>query len=110
VLRRPVERTDDNGAGQRNEALIRAVALGHDWRRKMERGIYPSIRALADAKGFSDSYAWKVIRLAYLAPDIIEAILDGRQPAHLILHKVNAAQLSGDWRSQRRALGFSEKS
>jgi hypothetical protein len=41
-----------------------------------------------------------------LAPDIVEAILDGRQPSHLSLHKINAAKLSGDWRSQRRALGF----
>ena len=77
-------------------------------RREMERGAYPTIRALANAKGLSDSYVWKILRLGYLAPDIVEAILDGRQPSHLSLHNLNLTKLPGDWGSQRHALGLPE--
>jgi site-specific DNA recombinase len=72
----------------------------------MACGSFQTIKALADAKGLSDSYIWKNLRLGYLAPDIVETILDGRQPSHLSLHQINAAKLSGGWSSQRRALGF----
>jgi site-specific DNA recombinase len=97
---------EEHGANQRSESLVKAIALAHDWRQQMERGSFQTIKALADAKGLSDSYVWKILRLGYLAPDIIEANLDGRQPSHLSLHQINAAKLSGDWTSQRRALGF----
>ncbi len=97
---------EEHGANQRSESLVKAIALAHDWRKQMERGSFQTIKALADAKGLSDSYVWKILRLSYLAPDIVEAILDGRQPSHLSLHQINAAKLSGDWNSQRRALDF----
>jgi site-specific DNA recombinase len=87
---------EGHGANQRSESLVRAIALAHDWRQQMERGSFQTIKALADAKGLSDSYVWKILRLGYLAPDIVEAILDGRQPVHLSLHLINAAKLSGD--------------
>ena len=100
---------EEHGANQRSEALIRSTALSIDWRRRLERGEFKTVKALADARGLSESYAWKLLRLSYLAPDIVEAILDGRQPIHLSLHKIYAAKFTGDWRSQRRALGFPEK-
>ncbi len=97
---------DAHGANQRSAPLIKALALAHNWRREMERGVYRTLRALANAKGHSESYVWKVLRLGYLAPDIVEAILDGRQPSGLSLNQINATKLSGDWSLQRRTLGF----
>ncbi|NOX84321.1 MAG: hypothetical protein GXP06_15310 [Alphaproteobacteria bacterium] len=44
-------------------------------------------------KGLFDHYVWKTLRLGYLAPDIVETILDRRQPSHLSLHQINAAKL-----------------
>ena len=97
---------EEHGANQRSESLIRSLALSLDWRRRLERGEFKTVKALADAKGLSESYAWKLLRLSYLAPDIVEAILDGCQPSHLGLHKIYAAKFTGEWGSQRRALGF----
>jgi len=97
---------DAHGANQRSAPLIKALAFAHNWRQEMERGVYRTLRALANAKGLSESYVWKVLRLGYLAPDIVEAILDARQPSGLSLNQINATKLSGDWSSQRRTLGF----
>ncbi|MFC2950594.1 recombinase family protein [Marinicaulis aureus] len=95
-----------DSANRRNEPLIKAVALGASWRSKLENGEHESVIALAKSEGYSERYVWKTLRLAFLAPDIVEAILDGRQPAHLTLRKLNDLPLDGDWGSQRRTLGF----
>lgn len=97
---------EDDGAGRRNEPLIKALVLAHDWMAKLEAGACASVKALAESVGYSERYVWKVLRLAHLAPDIVEAILDGRQPTGLTLHEVNKTQLSNDWRAQCDALGF----
>ena len=98
-----------SGANCRNEPLIKAVALGFRWRAKLEAGDYRSVIALGEAEGYSERYVWKTLRLAYLAPDIVDAILEGRQPAHLNLHRLNDIAFTGDWRSQLRALGFEDR-
>lgn len=55
----------------------------------------------------SERYVWKILRLAHLAPDIVEAILDGAHPMDLTLRRLNDTQIASDWREQRAALGFS---
>jgi hypothetical protein len=99
----------NDSANQHNAPLIRAVALGVSWRTKLENGACPSVIALAKSEGYSERYVWKTLRLAFLAPDIVEAILDGRHPAHLNLRRLNDLPLDGDWRSQRRTLGFAPR-
>ncbi|HOP20654.1 MAG TPA: recombinase family protein, partial [Amphiplicatus sp.] len=93
-------------AGRREPSLIRAVALAHDWAGKLEAGVFRSATELGEANGFSERYVWKILRLAFLAPDIVEAILNGHQPVHLTLRRINETKLSLDWRAQREALGF----
>ena len=100
----------NDGANQRNEPLIKAIALGSRWRTKLETGEHKSAIALARSEGYSLRYVWKTLRLAFLAPDIVDAILDGRHPPHLSLHKLNDLPLDGDWRLQRRTLGFESRS
>lgn len=66
----------------------------------------PSLLIASDEVFGRDSYVWKILRLAFLAPDIVEAIIDGKQPVNLTLRRVNDIQISADWRLQREALGF----
>jgi len=62
---------------------------------------------LAKQKGVSPSYFTRLLRLSYLAPDITQAILDGRQPRALTADKLLAhSRLPLAWGDQRTALGF----
>ena len=63
---------------------------------------------LARALKLEPGWAAEVLRMTLLAPDIVEAILDGRQPRHLNLHTLRGRQdlLPRDWGEQRRLLGF----
>ena len=94
------------GKNNQNGSLIKAVAQAHGWRRALERGEYQSVKALAADKNFSERYVWKILRLAYLAPPIVEAILAGEQPTNLSLRQINETQLSPVWSSQVHSLGF----
>ena len=63
--------------------------------------------ALAKREGVSPSYFTRLVRLSYLAPDITQAILDGRQPRDLTADKLLAhSRLPLGWHEQRTALGF----
>jgi site-specific DNA recombinase len=63
--------------------------------------------ALAKRQGVSPSYFTRLVRLSYLAPDITQAILDGRQPRDLTADKLLAhSRLPLTWHEQRRVLGF----
>ena len=63
--------------------------------------------ALAKREGVSPSYFTRLVRLSYLAPDIAQAILDGRQPRDLTADKLLAhSRLSLAWHEQRSVLGF----
>jgi site-specific DNA recombinase len=63
--------------------------------------------ALVKREGVSPSYFTRLVRLSYLAPDITQAILDGRQPRDLTADKLLAhSRLPFTWREQRRMLGF----
>ena len=60
--------------------LIKAVARAFRWRRMLESGQFATINELAAAEKINSSYVSRVLRLTLLAPGIVEAILDGRQP------------------------------
>jgi site-specific DNA recombinase len=66
-----------------------------------------SFAELAKREGVSPSYFTRLVRLSYLAPDITEAILDGRQPYELTADKLLAhSRLPLTWHEQRTVLGF----
>jgi hypothetical protein len=91
---------------RRDETLVKALVRAHRWRRKIESGHAKSITDLAQQEGVTDAYVCRLFPLTCLAPDIVEAILDGRQPKGLRL-----AELLGNgplaWEEQRRAWRFS---
>jgi len=81
---------DGTRAIERKEAIVdttmvKIIARGHRWYRLLSDGQYNTIEDLAAAEKFSLSYVSRVTRLAFLAPGIIEAILEGKQPAHLTM-------------------------
>ena len=87
------KRTDD-------DPLLTALARAYRWQRLTENGTYASLNDLAAAEGVDRSYAGKATRLMLLAPDIIEAILDGREPATVTLDQL-LAPFPVEWRRQR---------
>jgi hypothetical protein len=91
---------------RRDETLVKALVRAHRWRRKIECGQAKSITDLAEQEGVTDAYVCRLLPLTCLAPDILEAILDGRQPNALRL-----AELLGnapvEWNAQRETWGFS---
>lgn len=86
---------------ERDETMIRALVKAHRWRRRIECGRAKSITDLAALEGVTDAYVCRLLPLTCLAPDIVEAILDGRQPKGLKL----ADLLRGvppAWEAQRK--------
>jgi hypothetical protein len=86
-------------------SLINALAKAHRWRRLIESGKYSSAAELSRSEGINESYLCRVLRLTLLAPDIVEAILDGRQPRTLELKSL-LKPLPAGWGDQRKLLDF----
>jgi hypothetical protein len=84
----------------RDETLVKGFVRAHRWRRRIESGQAKSVTDLAEQKGLTDAYVCRLLPLTCLAPDIVEAILDGRQPKGLRL-----AEMLGngplEWEEQR---------
>jgi hypothetical protein len=83
-----------------DSALVKAVVRAHRWRQMIESGKYASSAELAKAEKVNDSYLSRILRLTLLAPDIIEAILTGRQPSTLQLDEL-IKPLPAGWDQQR---------
>ena len=87
---------------RRDETLVKALVRAHRWRRQIESGQAKSITDLAEQEGVTDAYVCRLLPLTCLAPDLVEAILDGRQPKGLRL-----TEMLGNrpvvWEEQRRA-------
>jgi hypothetical protein len=81
--------------------LIKAVARAFRWRRMLETGRFATINELAEAEKINSSYVSRVLRLTLLVPDIVEAILDGRQPQGMTLPGL-IAPFPARWSEQRR--------
>jgi hypothetical protein len=70
---------------RRNETLVRALVRALRWCRRIESGRTKSITDLAEQEGVTDAYICRLLPLTCLAPDIVEALLDGRQTKGLRL-------------------------
>ena len=68
-----------------DNTLVKALARAFRWKGMLESGEFASISELAEREGIAFTYMARVLRLSLLAPDIVEAILDGRQPAQMTL-------------------------
>jgi hypothetical protein len=84
-------------------AIVKAIARAFRWRNMLESGQYQTIREIAAAEKINETYVGRVLRLTLLAPDIVEAILNGRQPAGLQLDGL-MKRLPVGWREQQTRL------
>ena len=85
---------------QVNSTLVKALARAFRWRRMLETGRYGTITDLAAAEKINESYVSRVLRLTLLAPDIVEAILDGRQTDNVTLSML-MQPFCVEWQVQR---------
>ena len=85
-----------------DNSFVKALARAFRWRRMLENGTYGTIKELAKAEKIHPTYLARVLRLTLLAPDIIEAILDGRQPEGMTLSTA-LADVPDLWSHQRAA-------
>jgi hypothetical protein len=88
---------------QVDSTLVKALARAFRWRRMLETGRYGTIAELAGAEKINESYVSRVLRLTLLAPDHVDAILNGRQPLGLGLPRLMDA-FPAEWEEQRTSL------
>ncbi len=91
------------GASERpapDNALLKALARAFRWQRMLESGEFATIAELAEREGIAPSYMTRVLRLTLLAPDIVEAVLDGTQGPEVTLKRL-LAPFSLVWTDQR---------
>jgi len=104
----PTPETSAVTAGGLDAPMIKTLGKAFYWKRLLEEGRYPTTTDLARALKLEPGWVAEVLRMTMLAPDIVEAIFEGRQPRHLNLHTLRGRQdlLPRDWGEQRRLLGF----
>lgn len=87
--------------------LIRLVARAHTVRQRLLDNTQLTLKEIAAKEDMGDSYVTRLLRLSWLAPDIIASILKGRQPPELTAHRLGTFKnLPLDWAEQKRVLGF----
>ncbi len=88
--------------------MIRTIGKAFYWQKLFDSGEVANATELARQLKLEPGWVAEVLRLTRLAPDIVQAILDGRQPRHLNLHAVRGrqAEVPVDWDEQRQLFGF----
>jgi hypothetical protein len=112
LLLPPTPGEASRASGGLDVPMIKTLGKAFYWKRLLDEGRYPTATDLARALKLEPGWVAEVLRLTMLAPDIIEAILDGRQPRHLNLQVLRGRHelLPRDWEEQRRLLGFDHTS
>ena len=88
-----------------DSTIVKALARAFRWRRMLEICAVSTVREIAAKEKINSSYVSRVLRLTLLAPDIVEAILDGRQPTDMTLPKL-MRPFPMEWETQNTALLF----
>ena len=90
-----------------DHSLIRLLLRAFAIREKLDHNPNLTMHRIADAEDVVPSYATRLLRLTYLAPDIVTAIVEGRQPIELTANRLmNDTRLPLEWQAQRELLGF----
>jgi site-specific DNA recombinase len=106
-IRMVIDGIDPFAAAKPDARLIRLLLRARRFSATLAQGEGVPFAALAQHEGVSRSYFTRLVRLSYLAPDITQAILDGRQPRDLTAAKLlEHSRLPLAWHDQRTMLGF----
>jgi site-specific DNA recombinase len=91
--------------------LVRLLTRAWTIRSEILKGDGRSLYAIAQAHGIGDSYLGRLLRLSFLAPDIVEAILQGKQPSEVTANRLTTMpKIPADWAEQRDViLGTSQR-
>ena len=89
-----------------DSTIVKALARAHRWKTLLENGEFASVTELANAEKVNLSYLCRILRLTLLAPEIVEAILNGRQSSRLQLSDL-LRPLPVIWGEQRNMLPIS---
>ncbi|MAL82987.1 MAG: hypothetical protein CMF11_01350 [Idiomarina sp.] len=84
-----------------DNTLVKALARAFRWKRMLESGEFATTAELAESEGIAPSYMTRVLRLTLLAPDIVDAILDGKQGPEVTLARV-LEPFPAAWNEQRQ--------
>ena len=84
--------------------VLKAMAQGRIWMNQLVSQKDLSIHDIAQRQGLSDRSVRSTLSLALIAPDIVDATIDGRMPRGLTVTQIN--DLSPDWTEQKLALGL----
>lgn len=94
--------------GKPDPKLIRLVTRSQDWAMRLISGRAKSVGEIAETEKVTSTYVTRLAHIGLLAPDLIQAIVQGKQPPTLTAHILaNLGTLPLDWNEQRRLLGFS---
>jgi hypothetical protein len=101
-----VEDADDNR--EPDMGLLRVLTRAYDVQRRLCDDPSLTVRGIARQEQITSNYLYVVLRLRWLAPDIVTAIVNGRQPRQLSTKRLMRvmAKLPADWAAQRALLGF----
>lgn len=89
--------------GRADPAMVKALARAFRWKRMLDKGLFTSISEIAAKEKIDRGYVGSILRLTLLAPDIVESILDGKQPEGLGL-PVLLKPFPLEWHGQRLGL------
>ena len=87
-----------------DSTLVKALARAFRWKRMLDSGEFATAADLARREGIAASYLTRILRLTLLAPEIVEAILDGRQSSEFSV-EILREDLPPEWKAQKRKLG-----
>lgn len=106
--RKAMQRPDGATQSRRTDnTLIKALARAFRWKRMLDSSEFATIADLAEHERIAAPYLTRTLRLAFLSPDLVEAILDGRQPNNLSLETMRKP-LPTEWFKQEQALSLDE--
>ena len=106
-IRMVIDSPDPFAAAKPDARLIKLVLRARRFNATLAHSEGVPFAALAEREGVSRSYFTRLVRLSYLAPDITQAILDGRQPRDLTAAKLlDHSRLPLAWHDQKTVLGF----
>jgi hypothetical protein len=93
-----------NHSSRCDPALIKAIARGRAWFEELATGRVRSFQELAKRDGISRRYIRRLVGLAFLSPQLVETILQGRQPVKLTTTRLTEFDLPLDWTEQHKLL------
>ena len=86
-----------------DNSMVKLLVRGFRWQRMLYEGKFTSIEDLSAAEKINPSYVSRVLRLAFLSPKVVQAIMDGKQPAWLTMKDLLRPH-PNDWSEQEKVL------